>query len=312
MKHAIIITGQLRTWKFLKPIIENLKKNNDIDFYLSINLSNLDINISQNSINETTFNELNESLDFFKPVSYYYNNEYNYADFNIKIKDIKDFSYKYQEKFKINKEELIETSFDSSNFLIFKSLYKEYNKNPHTTKVFDKFITKKLFEQYFYVYKGYELLETHTKNNNIKYDSIIRLRFDQLIWNDKFYFDCNNVLPTDKNKEKLMSILKNIKLDLDIPKSNEICVFGGGVFENYGYVNDQFWCHHTDKINVLKDFYLNLSSIIQASLKYFWPCHGCWIEHFFAQYLIKNNFLIKKSILNGIFVRELIKNNTNI
>jgi hypothetical protein len=35
MKYAIIMTGQLRTWKFLKPIIENLRKNNDIDiFYL--------------------------------------------------------------------------------------------------------------------------------------------------------------------------------------------------------------------------------------------------------------------------------------
>tara|TARA_B100000886_G_scaffold163287_1_gene111324 strand:+ start:456 stop:1367 length:912 start_codon:yes stop_codon:yes gene_type:complete len=302
MKYAIIITGQLRTWKFLKPIIENLKKYNDIDFYLSINLSNMNTNMNTNSNknnNETTFNELNEALKFFKPVSYYYNNKYN-ENYNIQIKD---FSYKYQEKVKINNDELLETSFDSGNILKFKSLYKEYSKEL-SIRVFNKHLTKKLFEQYFYIYKGYELLETYIKNNKVKYDSIIKLRFDQLIWNDNFYFDCNNVLPTDENKEQLVSILKNTQLKLDIPESNEICILGGGVFENYGYVNDQFWCHNTDLIHIMRDFYLNLSFIIQDSLNTFWPCHGAWIEHFLAKYLFKNNLIIKKSILNGLLIRE--------
>ena len=300
MKYAIIMTGQLRTWKFLKPIIENLRKNNDIDIFLSIDLCNKQQHEHKNSVDETNSNELNEALYFYKPISYYSNNYYDESNFN---KNINNWLYQYQSKLKINDEELLEQSFSNSNKIKFKALYKHFG-ILSTTK-FDIRSVKKLSEQYFYVYKGYELLETHIKNNNVKYDSIIRLRFDQLIWNDNFYFDCNNVLPTDKNKEQLVSILKNTQLKLDIPESNEICVLGGGVFENYGYVNDQFWCHNTKLIHIMRDFYLNLSFIIQDSLNTFWPCHGVWIEHFLAKYLFKNNLIIKRSILNGIFIREL-------
>ena len=299
MKHAIIMTGQLRTWKFLKPIIENLKKNYDIDFFLSIDLCNKQQCEHKNSEDETNSNELNEALDFYKPISYYSNNYYNESNFN---KNINNLLYQYQSKIKINDQELLEKSFSNSNKLKFKALYKHFG--ILSTNKFDIRSIKLLSEQYFYVYKGYELLETHIKNNNVKYDSIIKLRFDQLIWNDNFYFNCNNVLPIDNNKEQLVSILKNTQLKLDIPESNEICVFGGGVLENYGYVNDQFWCHHTDIIHIMRDFYLNLPFIIQDSFNTFWPCYGGWIEHFFAKYLFKNNLIIKRSILNGIFIRE--------
>jgi hypothetical protein len=260
-------------------------------------------------------------LDFYKPISYY-NNEYNDDFYNT----IKDFSFKYQEKFKINKDELLETSFDSGNILKFKSLYKEYNKEPFIAGVYSKFETIKWFQQYFYVYTGYELLETHIKNHNIHYDSIIKLRFDQLIWNDnfpqfiwndKFYRDSDNDIIVStinkelltKTKEQLISALKNTPLKLDIPESNDIYVFGCGVFKNYTYLNDQFWCHNMDKISIIKIFYIELSYIIELSIKNFWPCHGARIEYFFAQYIFRNKFSIKKSKLKGVFCR--VKDNGN-
>ena len=303
MKYAIIMTGQLRTWEFLKPVIENLKKNNDIDFFLSIDLCNKEQHEYKNKIDETTINELNKVLEFYKPISYYSNNKYDESNFN---KNIGDLSYTYQKKNKINQEELLEKSFNNCNYLKFKSLYEENNINESNYDQYniDSINIKKISEQYFYVYKGYELLETYIKDNNIEYDSIIRLRFDQIIWNEEYYFTYSNVLPTKENKDILFDKMKNIQIKLDVPELDEICVFGGGVFENYGYVNDQFWCHHKEKISIMKHFYINLPHIIQHSLKTFWPCHGCWIEHFFAKYLIKNNFKIKRSILSGTFIRE--------
>ena len=95
-----------------------------------------------------------------------------------------------------------------------------------------------------------------------------------------------------------------MELKLDVPQNNEICILGGGVFENYVYVNDQFWCHHSEKIKIIKNFNFTLPDIIQNALRTFWPCHGAWIEHFLATYLFNNNLLIKKSILNGIFIRS--------
>lgn len=301
MKYSILLTGQLRTWEFLKPLIQNLRENHNIDIFLSIDLCNKQQHEYKNNLHETNFDELNKALDFYKPISYFSNYEYDESDFN---KNIEDLSYIYQTKFKINKEEILEELFDDSSNLKFKSLYKEHHFKNNDYDKFDIDNIKKLSEQYFYVYKAYELLETHIKHNNIEYDAIIRLRFDQIIWNDKFYFSNTNILPSYENKEILINKMKNIKLKLDVPEFNNICVFGGGVFENYGYVNDQFWCHHKDKISIMKNFYIKLPYIIQNSLKTFWPCHGCWIEHFFAKYLFDNNLKIKRSILNGIYIRE--------
>ena len=99
--------------------------------------------------------------------------------------------------------------------------------------------------------------------------------------------------------------MKMIEIKLDIPKNDEICVLGGGVIENYGYVNDQFWCHNIEKINIMKNFYIELPYIIQDSLNNFLPCHGCWIEHLFVNYVLRTDFNIKRSILSGVFIREL-------
>lgn len=92
MKYAIIMTEQLRTWEFLKPVIENLRKNNDI-YFLSIYLCNKEQRENKNKTDETTINELNKVLEFYKPISYYSNNKYYESNFN---KNIGDLSYTYQ------------------------------------------------------------------------------------------------------------------------------------------------------------------------------------------------------------------------
>lgn len=112
---------------------------------------------------------------------------------------------------------------------------------------------------------------------------------------------------TEENKEKLKNLLKNIVFHLETPKSNEIFVYGGGVTGNYVYINDQFWFHTMDQVNIMKNFYLEYPNIIKSTLEEnYWPSQGGVIEHFFAKYLYNNNLCIKKSNVRGIFIREYI------
>lgn len=301
MKIAILLTGQLRTWNLCKYIIKNIQESYDTDIFLSVDLCNLEQHEYKNSTEETSKIILQEAIDFYKPTLYYYNDNYDDTDFNNIIQNT---NYEFQEKISMSESEIASHTFSTGKYLKFKHLYKKnLSKNKEIHSV-NKINLKKLSQQYFYVFKAYELLEKHITDKKEKYDAVLRLRFDQLIWNQEFYFSSSDIIPNDENIEIIKNKLNHIKLQVDIPKSNEICVLGGGVFYNYGYVNDQFWVHHQNNIEEMKLFYKFLPYIIQNSINNFWPCHGCWIEHFFAVYLFNQNITIKRSLLNGIYIRE--------
>tara|TARA_Y100000389_G_scaffold202678_1_gene248692 strand:+ start:47 stop:442 length:396 start_codon:yes stop_codon:yes gene_type:complete len=129
------------------------------------------------------------------------------------------------------------------------------------------------------------------------------LRFDQLIWNETFF----NEKDTKYNNQNIINLknkLEKINLKIDIPENNNIYVFGGGIYKNYAYVNDQFFIHNNSLVNTLTKFYKELPSIIDDTLNTFYPNYGCWIEHFFTKFLINHNIKIRRSILSGIFIRE--------
>lgn len=308
MKHAIIMTGQLRTWKYLQPMINRLRETNDIDFFLSIDMCNKIQNEYKNSTDVTTLDEVNESIEFFKPIAYYYNSEYSDDEFLNYFDNIKAESYNYDIG-EVDRDKLLETSFVNSDTLKIKSLYSKCDESQQKSREFEIHSQKKNSQQYLYVYKGYELLENHIRNHNIKYKSIIRLRFDQMIWNDKErYFNQSLRTVTEENKEEMKTRLQKILFHFDTPKSNEIFVYGGGTTGNYVYVNDQFWCHHMDQVNIMKNFYLEYPNIIKSTLEEnYWPSQGGVIEHFFAKYLYNNNLCIKKSKVRGIFIREYVE-----
>ena len=105
-------------------------------------------------------------------------------------------------------------------------------------------------------------MEEYINETKTNYDSVIRLRFDQLVWSsDDFYThleynEKQGIMYSEKNIELLKIIDK--RLCVDCPEQNEIYVLGCGVHYNYVYVNDQFWIHGKDMIVHMKNFYDSL------------------------------------------------------
>jgi hypothetical protein len=126
-----------------------------------------------------------------------------------------------------------------------------------------------LFRQYYVVKNTYKMLKTHIDNNNIKYDLIIRLRFDQLIYSNEVPISPNLI---KDNFEKILyneentDIIKNYTLDkkfiFEEVKNNTIYVFGYGDFEHYKYCNDQFFYHDQSLLEKMFEFYDNIFNIM--------------------------------------------------
>jgi hypothetical protein len=226
-------------------------------------------------------------------------------------KHVLEDQYVLEEK---EKDKLLVSSFETSDTLEFKRMFVRNDNSSNKPKSIVPFYhgtrrIRLISEQYYMVYKAYELLEEHIHKTKTKYETIIRLRFDQLIWNDATFFTEKDILYNEQNLDRLHVLLQNqhVKLKVDTPHDNTIYVFGGGVHCNYTYVNDQFFAHNMSLLSTMKNFYKKLPIIINNSFDNFWPCHGCWIEHFFANYLFNENIVIKRSVLSGIFIREIVK-----
>ena len=306
VKVAILLTGQLRTWKICKIIIDKIKENNDVDLFLSIDKNNVLQNEYENNQDITNMNELNEAIKYYEPKEIFISSEYDDNNYTTKLNNNK-IVYTPKTYLPSNVENIICEKSDRN--IIIKNLY--YNVNCiKTEKTEDLRHYKKIFEQYYIVYKAYELLEKYIEKTSTKYDIIMRLRFDQFIWNDndveKYNFQSIN---NDKNKilfnqHNMKQSKKNIKITLDNGKENTVQVFGGGCYKYYAYINDQFWCHKMDLIQKMKSFYEKLPDIINDCKKTFYPEYGCWIEHFFGKFLVENNIIIEKSNLDGVFIRQ--------
>jgi len=319
VKVALLLTGQLRTWNMCKILVDKLKQDYDIDIFLSIDANNLLQNEYTNNTQLTQKDEIESVIKYFLPKDIFISYEYSENDYLAELLP--------------NKKVYTPTSHlpnyvgniicgdNSNNIINIKKLF--YNNNCEATQYYDNLkLYKKIFEQYYIVYKAYELLEKYIETTSTNYDLIIRLRFDQFIWNrnnnnndrNKILFNQYNFQSINNDRNKILfnqynitQIINNfdiIKLTLDNGKHNTIQVFGGGCYEYYAYVNDQFWCHKMDLLLTMKNFYTNLPKIINDCKTTFYPEYGCWIEHFFCKYLVENNIIIEKSILDGVFIRE--------
>jgi hypothetical protein len=256
MKVAVLLTGQLRTFKMVKYLHLNsliLKYNADV--FLGIDLNNKYQCEYKNSKNLTTSQEINEVNDFFKPV-------------NTFVLDNFDF-------FKGNSIHLI-------------------------------------FRQYYIVKNTYKMLKTHSDNNKIKYDLIIRLRFDQMIFSDEVpiapgLWDSrlNCVLYNETNINILKKYSLNKKFIFKEINDNTIYVFGFGDFKHYKYANDQFFYHNHSLLDQMFNFYDNILKIMKYCSENKIGNEGALIECIFYLYITQfNNITLKKSNISGFFIRE--------
>ena len=172
--------------------------------------------------------------------------------------------------------------------------------------------TRLLFAQYIVVKKAYDLLKGHISSTGTKYDLVIRLRFDQLIWNTETAAlhdrmeKGSDVLYNQTNIDIAKDLSKRFTLSLDPGEPNTVRTFGFGLVHGYPFINDQFWSHGPDLIDRFAGFYDEMPGLLLECTQSFFPDRGCLIEHVFYKFVFKYRFTLKKSCLIGIFVRELL------
>ena len=312
-KKAIIITGQLRTNELTKWFHKNSFIDNDnFDIFLSIDPNNQTQLLYQNDIETTNNDVIDNIIKFYNPKDYYigindddnliynkymdlYNKQFIYYDDNHDTIDIK------QEEINLfligKKEQYMDKTINICNL----SLNKGIIKNGCLTEN----SVKGLFRQFYFVNKGYEILNNYKIKNNITYDIVIRIRFDHIIFNDNFinndlskFKTFNNTIIYSKDNIIKAQNLSNLNLEYDSININTINVMGAGVYNKYVYVNDFFWTHGSDLIDKMLNFYDQLHNIILFTMNNFFPIYGAGIEHYFAIFLFNNHIKIQQTIMN--------------
>lgn len=252
MKVALLLTGQLRTVEMLKHFhLNTLILPYDADVFLGIDLNNMKQCKYKNSTDQTTLEEANKTIDFFKPINSFI------------LDDI----------------------------------------NP----------CQLLLRQYYVVKKTYEMLKIYSDKNNIKYDLIIRLRFDQLIFSKEIPIQnkmWDEELKTILYNQENINILKNYSINkkfiFEEINDNTIYVFGFGDFKHYKYANDQFFYHNHTLLEKMMNFYDNIDYIMKYCNTQKIGNEGASIECTFYLYITQfNNIIIKKSNICGVFIRQI-------
>jgi hypothetical protein len=287
MKIALLFTGQLRTYNMTKDFIKkSIIDKYDTDVFLSIDTNNrIQLSHKYNK-NDLTQDTINDVIKFYNPIDYFITDNNNY---NLEVDQF------------IN-------SIDINKIIQYES----------------QIILNIIFKQYYIVHHAYKLLEKHINLTSTKYDLIIRIRFDQLLWNDDINYiintldknnnsisdydksTINNNISYNQNNINLLNTITDYKINFDNPLDNTIYVINYGEYFTYKIVNDYFWLHSHDLIKTMGSFYESFIDLLNDCLETFFPDKGGLIEHLFYKYLTNNNINIKRTIVKGSVIREYI------
>ena len=182
---------------------------------------------------------------------------------------------------------------------------------PIDTFILDKFDfgddwTRRLFIQYYVVKHTYKMLIHHSTTHTIKYDLIIRLRFDHFIYSKDVPIphQINPNIYDIHNSDIINNHTVDKKFIFDEINNNTLYVFGFGVHEHYKYANDQFFYHNHSLIQIMFEFYDNLFTIKKYCNTNNIGNKGAMIECMLYLYITKfNNINLKHSSIGGIAVR---------
>ena len=298
MKLAILLTGNLRTYELVGPITKSIFSCYDVDYFCSIDLCNTYQCVNMNPKDETDITHIEKVKTLFNPKKIYTSNGCPF-DWTTILK-LYPTTVRYDPV--------------NSNLSYNKCL--NDNLNPYVKS--DKFkhininITdlKRRFYQYYFVYKCYVLFYQYHEETKTQYDLVIRLRFDQFLFNHQIrntfnqYLSFNN---TNIYKVKELASTNTNYIKLPHLNDNEIALFGSGDFGGYLWVNDQFWITNFNTAKLMFEFYLHLFDIFKDSVINYYPCRGVVPEHFLAKYLLKNKIkvVLTPPDICGIFIRQL-------
>jgi hypothetical protein len=195
---------------------------------------------------------------------------------------------------------------------------------PVDTFLLDKFDCFKnkwqhLFIRQYYVVKNtYKLLIDHINKHTVKYDLIIRLRFDQLIFDDNvnkselapLFNDSCDIVYNECNTNILNQYTLTKKLIFEKIDNDVIYVFGFGDYKHYKYANDQFFYHNPSILNKMFEFYDNILHIMDYCKVQKIGNKGALIECIFYLYMEFNNIKLMQTTKSGMFIRECISKYT--
>lgn len=263
MRIAVLMTGQLRTFRMLKDLHYNtIISPYDADVFLGIDSVNQLQTANENSSNNTNEGYIQEAKDFFNPINSYISQGVDLSSIEPKV-------------------------------------------------------CPQLFGQYHLVKNTYKLLKDYIKKTKIKYDLILRLRYDQLLFSkDVPYLDSlarkisdnkNTTIYNESNQKLLSEYSQGKKFIFEKLNNDEIYVFGFGQFPNsdYQYANDQFFYHNESLIDDIYKFYDCLPDLMNKALSVRKKPYGGFIENLFHTHITEYcNKKFLKSNIHGVFVRD--------
>ena len=151
-----------------------------------------------------------------------------------------------------------------------------------------------VFRQYFLVKECYKRLINHIDSTKTKYDIVIRLRLDMLIWSRRYPhqdFPLNKFKgphPNYYNEDNInlfKSIYKDMYFDFREPDPNTLSTFKLEKIKTYASLSDCTWIHGVDLIEKMSKFYDNLPNILNQSNEEHCICQGV-LSTLFSKILI--------------------------
>ncbi len=328
-KIAIILTGQIRTWKLALPILKKkLLDRYNCDIFLAADLDNTLQNENDNSKVQTKMDEIQQVIEFIKPKKQIIINDIDLTPIKYEFRKT-GYTYKvYSELENIDKL----NNQESKNFADFEIINNKllFNKLYDITKVTEDWVDICLdieqswirrYRQYTIVSKCITLMKEYAEENKVEYAAVIRIRFDQLLHSHNnrhkefkdFCFQENGYLKfCPENITKINSINELIKIDIPLPLDKDIYVFGGGIFDqanhSHIYINDQFFITNYTSAILFINFNKYICNNMKKMKDTYLPFYAS-MEYMFANYLYDNQFNIYKlENLSGYFIREFVSN----
>lgn len=254
MRVAVQISGQLRNWKKGFPSFQKYFK--DYDVFACIVSDN---NYGSEHGSRTSSTDLKEAIEYFSPIEYY----------TIPRVDKKYFSY-YQSSAKMvnNYDDIDLSNDDEVNYdkILYSNSILGIEKDSFP-KFYAPFPPVQWCSQFYNVWKCNEIRKKYEEQKGIKYDVIIRTRFD-LVYK---------------------GILNIAQLDLD----HFLYVPNSSCYGNFIHVDDKLFIASPYKADIVCEFFNKMASLIsEVNQTIGIPVAGS-IEFLYAYWLLKNKMAIK-------------------
>lgn len=243
MNVAILLTNSVRinhdVRENIKDFLSDLDNTINVDFFCTTWFNN-----------ELNFNDINNLFDF-KILDIECQNDYSNS-FILNYDNYKNFCNSYTNENPLYKL-YSEPNFQAGGGI--NSLYTVYK-----------------------IYRGYKLIENYSKKNNIKYDVVIRTRFD-LEFLSKISID---QLIEAKNNDSFFG--RNMKKEMDLSRDF--------FFYTDNWICDDYFYANFETFKKIADLYFQY---YEYSIK-----HNTWITHiWFKEYINDNNIKFTKSSIIG-------------